>query len=221
MSWWNEFQAIFFDLDGLLVNTEALHWIAYKDMCAENGVNLPWSFDFYYSLASRSASGVHSELLRQFPELFKMKSWEALYQEKRKNYRIRMQEGVIPMMPGVEKVLDSLQDANIPIAVVTHSPQEFVDHISKQHRSFSVIQRWFARESYLNPKPAADGYIAACQFFDVEPEKTVGFEDSLRGIEALEGAKIRPILVQKFDQEARLFCMKKGITVYSTIDEVL
>ncbi len=221
VAWWSFYSAIFFDLDGLLVNTEELHWKSYRDMCQQNGVDLPWDFDLYYSLASRSATGVELRLKLEYPQLFEKKSWAELYQEKRNNLRRRLQEDTIPLMPGVDAILESLQNADIPVAVVTHSPFEFVDHIRAQHSNFSSVQKWFARESYHNPKPAPDGYETAARFFGVDTRDCVGFEDSLRGIQSLTSAHVNPILVQKHDESSREWCQKNGICTLRTIDEIL
>ncbi len=220
MSWWSSFEAVFFDLDGLLVNTEELHWNAYREMCYRNGVNLEWDFSTYYSIASRSATGVLQRLIVEHPKLFEQKDWEDLYQEKRAILLKKFQSEVIPLMPGVETLLSSLQGISIPCAVVTHSSYSLVDQLQSQHHCFSAIQKWFARESYLNPKPAPDGYQAACLFFGVVPERCVGFEDSLRGVESLISAGVKPILVQKYDIPARNFCIQKGITTLSEIQEI-
>ncbi|KAM9975306.1 hypothetical protein ACTFIW_010334 [Dictyostelium discoideum] len=82
-----------------------------------------------------------------------------------------IQSEVIPLMPGVETLLSSLQGISIPCSVVTHSSYSLVDQLQSQHHCFSAIQKWFARESYLNPKLALDGYQAACLFFGVFPER--------------------------------------------------
>ncbi len=221
MHWSQPYSAVFFDLDGLLVNTEELHWKAYKDMCFQNGVHLPWGFEEYYTVASRSATGIQMRLKIEYPQLFHKKGWDELYHEKKQNLQNRIEKDTIPLMPGVEEVLSSLKDISLPIAVVTHSPSALVEHIKEHHACFSVIQKWFPRETYLNPKPAPDGYITAAHFFEVEPQKCIGFEDSLRGIEALSSACVTPILVQKYDQAARASCQEKGIRVLSQIDEIL
>ena len=221
MEWYTPFSALFFDLDGLLVNTEELHWKAYGDMCAQNGCTLTWDFQTYYSIASRSAVGVRNRLATEYPELFQHKEWDQLYTEKRQALQKRLQHGIIPLMPGVQEVLSSLRSSSIPIAVITHSPAQMVAHIRHQHDCFSVIQKWFTREDYLNPKPAPDGYITACDYFGVKPSSVIGFEDSLRGIEALIGAGCKPVLVQKYDAASVQHCRERGITTLTQIDEIL
>ncbi|KAM9975680.1 hypothetical protein ACTFIW_007132 [Dictyostelium discoideum] len=79
-----------------------------------------------------------------------------------------------------------------------------IDQLQSQHHCFSAIKKWFARESHINPKPAPDGYHAACLFFGVVPERCVGFEDSL----IIAGVK--PILDQKYDIPRSKFLYSKG-----------
>lgn len=79
MDWIKEFSLFLFDFDGLLVNTEYLHYQAYQKLVASYGFNLGWSFEKYCSIAHASAEGLRIEILAQFPQLRNKGSWDTLY----------------------------------------------------------------------------------------------------------------------------------------------
>ena len=84
MRWIHQFQLFLFDFDGLLVNTEELHFLAYKKMCSNRGFNFDWSFERYCESANYIADLLKHELYEKFPLLYEMEpSWDVLYAEKK------------------------------------------------------------------------------------------------------------------------------------------
>ncbi len=51
MKWIHDFQLFLFDFDGLLVDTEGLHYAAYVNIMAARGYRLDWSFAEYSQMA--------------------------------------------------------------------------------------------------------------------------------------------------------------------------
>ena len=213
--------AMLFDLDGLLVDTEQLHWKAYRQMCEHFGCRLDWEFPLYLQIAGGSAGGIHEKMKKEIPQLFEGRTWEQLYDVKRQKLFDLLAHAEIPLMKGVAKALPILARAGVPMVVVTHSPKAFVDLVRAAHPLFSLMKSWVYREMYSAPKPAPDGYLRACQEVGVDPRRTVGFEDTVRGIESLVAAKIRPVLINASDASARAYCQEKGIRVFSSFDEMM
>ena len=194
MNWILEYSPIFFDFDGLLVDTEHLHYEAYRHMLEGRGFDFSWDFSTFISIAHKSAIGLRHHILETFPELEEV-PWETLYEEKKQCYMELLREGNLEMMPGAEELLSAVQEAKIPHAVVTNSTSEQVKLIQKHLPALQKIPIWITREDYENPKPSSDAYHKAIATLGGPQEKMLGFEDALRGIRALEGAHITPVLV--------------------------
>ncbi len=178
-----------FDFDGLLVNTEELHFEAYKRMCQSRGFTLDWSLREFFKVAHLSATGLKIALYEKFPELLRREpNWDVLYTEKKKHYRRLLEEGRISLMPGVAEFLQALQDQNMRRCVVTHSPKEQVDAIKAKLPILGTIPEWITREQYKEPKPHPDSYRMAIGRLAKPKDKIIGFEDSMRGLKALLGA---------------------------------
>ena len=87
MKWIHNYQLFLFDFDGLLVDTEPLHFKAYQEICRARGFSLDWDLKKFCWVAHTKASGMRDGLYTEFPELFTMEPrWEVLYQEKKDAY---------------------------------------------------------------------------------------------------------------------------------------
>lgn len=198
MKWISDFHLFLFDFDGLLVNTEYLHFLAYKNMCAKRGHELTWDFAKYCSLALYEATAIKEGIYKEFPTLYQEEpNWDTLYQEKKEAYKHLLQYQDDLLMPGVEDLLKALKKANVKRCVVTHSPKEQVDLIRKKHPILETIPFWITRQDYTNPKPDPECYLTAIKKYGQAGEKVIGFEDSPRGFQALQGSNATPVLISK------------------------
>lgn len=192
MNWIHNFDLFLFDFDGLLVNTEELHFAAYKELCRRHGIVLDWSLNQFFEVAHLSAEGIRNAL---YPRFFNGERWEDLYIEKKQIYQTLLEQGHLTLMPGVEPLLKALEEANKKRCVVTHSPKASVDLIRKKIAVLQTIPHWFTRESYREPKPRPDGYLTALKALAKPGDRVVGFEDSVRGLTALKEAGVQTTLL--------------------------
>lgn len=196
MDWIFQYQLFMFDFDGLLVNTENLHYQAYRNMCAARGVDFNWDFEKYCQYAHYEAAGFREAIFRDFPKLKESDSdWNILYEEKKAALIKLVEEGKTEMMPGVESLLSTLQKHNINRCVVTHSPSNLIEAIRAQNKILDTIPHWITRENYNKPKPDSECYQTAIAKHAQENDKVIGFEDTPRGLRALMGTKATPIIV--------------------------
>jgi len=220
MHFLERYKLFLFDLDGLLVDTEILHWRAYKSVVESWGGTFDWDYPSYLVVAGKSAFSIREKLESEQPHLFIERSWEDLYARKKSTFLRLLSESEITLMPGVEGAMEYIAQRGFPMVVVTHSPIQVVDAVKKLP-ALSPISRWISREEYSNPKPAPDGYLVACKEFNVSPEDAIGFEDAVRGVDSLLAAGCRPILINKNNDEARQTCIARGIPVFSSFEEVV
>lgn len=193
MKWIRKFQFFLFDFDGLLVNTEHLQFQAYVNMLAKRDIQLDWSFARFCEVAHLSASALKEALYAEFPDLDP--NWDQLYQEKKEAYLNLLLSGKIELMPGVETLLKELAAAGIRRCVATHSMLEHTMAVRSQHPALRSIPSWITREDYSNPKPDPECYLRAIQLYAQPGDRIIGFEDSLRGLKALQGTSALPVLI--------------------------
>ncbi len=185
-----------FDFDGLLVDTEPLHYAAYMEMSRRRGFPLPWDFERFCKEAHSKNSGFFDGLEKEHPTLFSSGlSKEILYEEKKKLYVELLKSSPLSLVEGIEAVLKDLEQKGSKRAVVTNSPRVQIELIWSKIPLLKTIPLWITREDYAQPKPAPDGYLEAMKRLHVQGEKGVGFEDSARGILSLLRAGVDAVLV--------------------------
>ncbi len=196
MHWIHDYQLFLFDFDGILVNTEKLHYLAYKKMCADRGFSLKWDMPTYIRHAMYSADGLKKGIYQELPDLQRYEPcWDILYQEKKQAYANLLRNQGTELMPGVEKLLKELDRAHIKRCVVTHSAAEQIALIRSQHSLLDTIPLWITREDYQQPKPASECYEKAIAQLGQKGDRIIGFEDSPRGLKALLGTEAEAVLV--------------------------
>lgn len=222
MDWIEDYQLFLLDFDGLLVNTEEIHFLAYKEMCANHGFHLNWDFARYCQTAHYHSDKLREEIYSMFPELYQMQpDWNALYAEKKQIIVRLLQEGAVHLMPGVEKFLIALDRARIPRCVVTHSPKELIQVVREKHPILNTIPTWFTREHYSKPKPDPECYLKAIETLANKHDKVIGFEDTPRGLEALLKTRAQPVIIcQIFYPEIPSF-LEKGVKYYPSFERIL
>lgn len=204
-------ELLLFDLDGLLVDTESFHWKAYQAACEKLGGTLPWTFLEYLSLSGSSATAVQEKLRKEQPELFVKYTWDDLYREKKAQLQILLSSLPIPLMPGVQEFIERYRAK--PMAVVTNSSQSFTELVVKTHPFLALVRCWIYREKYKESKPSPEAYLLACHEMNVQPANALGFEDTLRGVNALLAAGCTPVLVNNSEPEFQKICAQKQIFV--------
>lgn len=196
LQWIHNYQLFLFDFDGLLVNTEEMHYLAYKKMCSARGIALDWDFNRYCQAAHYDALALRDQIYSYFPQLkIQEPNWNVLYAEKKKAIVELLQNDAVHLMPGVETLLHALHLAGIPRCVVTHSPNEIIHVVRKKNPILNTIPHWITREHYSHPKPNPECYLKAIEQFAAPKDKIIGFEDTPRGLRALMGTRAQPVLI--------------------------
>jgi beta-phosphoglucomutase len=199
MDWIHHYHLFLFDFDGILVNTEELHYKAYLKMCANRGFKLNWDQHTYMKYAMYTATGVKEGIYGEFPELQRQEpAWDVLYKEKKKAYIELLETEGVSLMPGVDILLNALKNKGSKRCVVTHSPSEQIALIRKQHPVLDSIPNWITREHYVQPKPAPECYQKAIANFKGAGELVIGFEDSPRGLKALLATEAQGVFITEF-----------------------
>ncbi|MCH9634461.1 MAG: Phosphoglycolate phosphatase [Chlamydiae bacterium] len=222
MDWVNDFQLFLLDFDGLLVNTELLHYRAYLRMCERRGHDLNWSFEDFTKSAHYDSKQLRVDIYKTLPLLHKEEpNWSTLYTEKKKHYLDILSETEIELMPGVEIFLNALCKHNIKRSVVTHSPKEQVDYIRSQNSILNTVENWITREDYNQSKPHPEPYLTAIERFYEQGDRVIGFEDSPRGIYSLLGTNAQPVLINSnIPAKMQLLIDEKKVVHFPTFEKI-
>ena len=221
MRWIQNYQLFLFDFDGLLVNTEEIHYLAYKRMLAGRGFNLDWDFNRYCRAAHYQSEAVKEQIYEEYPALKAMEpDWNVLYLEKKAAVVSLLNEGAVHLMPGVERLLNRLQEANVKRCVVTHSPQELINVVLKKNPILKTIPYWVTREDYSSPKPNPECFLKAIEKYALKTDKVIGFEDTPRGLTALLATRAKPVLICQADYPEIPSFLKQGAQHFRSLEDL-
>jgi beta-phosphoglucomutase len=221
MDWIHNYQLFLFDFDGLLVDTERLHYKAYRAACQGRGFDLAWDFERYIMAAHYRAEGLEEQIYGEFPLLKELESdWSVIYAEKKANYIRLLKEDSVPLMPGAEQLLIALRDADVPRCVVTHSAGDLVKIIREKNPVLNTIPHWITREHYDAPKPSPECYQAAIKAHAGTNDAVIGFEDSPRGMAALLGSRAKPVLVSPMDHPGISQLRDEGVSFFRSLEKI-
>ncbi|MEO8606075.1 MAG: HAD family phosphatase [bacterium] len=182
-------KAVFWDNDGVLVDTEHLYFDATRATLAEIGVALSEATFVELSLCQgRSMFDVASDR-------FDAAAIEAMREQRNLRYAQRLRAGVTPL-PGVEATLAALH-RRVTLAVVTSSNH---DHFELMHAASGLL-RWFdftlTNRDYARSKPHPDPYQAALARAGCRADEAIAIEDSERGLAAARAAGLRCIVIPR------------------------
>jgi len=181
-------EAILWDNDGVLVDTEEMFFAATRDALARAGVELTREQYIEFSLTNgRSA----------FDQL-EAQGWTservlALRAERDLAYAASLGAGRSPM-DGVIETLELLK-GRTRMAVVTTSLRKHFDIAHQGSGLRPYFELILAREDYRQSKPHPEPYLTALPRLDVRAEQCIVIEDSARGLQAALAAGLRCIAV--------------------------
>jgi HAD superfamily hydrolase (TIGR01509 family) len=168
------FDAVLFDLDGTLVETEVLAQAAGAAAFAALGITPPPGF--LDSLVGKDNPTCDRIIAATFPGI----DLERLRRIRRDHVAAGMAKG-LPLRPGARAVLAAIR---LPKAVVTSSTRAEAALKLRLTGLDALVDTVVALEDVAAPKPAADPYLLAARRLGVDPARCLAFEDSETGAEA-------------------------------------
>ncbi len=177
------FKAIFWDNDGLLVDTEILYFKASKEALALVGIEL--KKDWY--IQNQLQQGVSTfDLVREkgIPE----PEVQELRQKRNKLYEeLLLAEATI--IDGVVDVLEQLK-GNFQMGVVTSSRKEHFEIIMEKTLLRKYFDFFVTEQDVENTKPDPEPYLTALKISKQKSEDCLVLEDAMRGVQAAKAAGI-------------------------------
>ena len=180
---------VIFDMDGVLINSEALHYRLWKEIFAEEGVEI--DFAHYKGCIGSRDDVLMNIIWNAYGADFRTRhDLLERFEERKRQY---IDEKGVPEIPGVRETLDELHKRGYRMAVASSSPLAYIKLCTEKVGIRHYFEVLFSGEQVANPKPAPDVFLAAAQAMDAAPEDCVVVEDSHNGSRAAKAAGMRCI----------------------------
>lgn len=175
-------EAVAFDLDGLMVNTEELYTEVGGELLARRGRQV--TRELLDNMMGRQSS-VALQVMIDWHNLDD--TVDVLQKETDEIFSGLLEDRLAPM-PGLLPLLDKLDNQGIPKAVTTSSRRRFVERVLELLDLQNRFQFLLTAEDIVNGKPAPEIYQKAAQRFQVEAMQLLVLEDSEIGCQAAMAA---------------------------------
>lgn len=200
----SKLKALLFDVDGTLADTEVDgHRVAFNKAFIEAGLDWTWTVPVYGELLAVTGGKERIKFyMDDFLDDFKpdqdVNNFTAeLHQRKTHYYLEMLQQGMIPLRPGVERLLKEAREAGLRMGIATTTTPANVTNLLTATLGEKSID-WFeviaAGDIVPAKKPAPDIFQYALQKMGVTPEETLAFEDSENGFKSSMGAGLKTVV---------------------------
>lgn len=191
-------QAVIFDFDGVILNSEPIHYEACNRILQNLGLNLSYQeyFERYLGVSDKQ---VFELFLQSNGLAHRIKDLDNLFSEKAKIYTDMIENHPnLPMVDEVDQYIFKILNEEKKIAICSGSTQgeiaaalgKIKQGILKPH--FDII---ITSEDVQNTKPFPDGYLLAAKRLDVPPEQCLVIEDTPHGIAAAKAAGMHAVAI--------------------------
>ncbi|SDG25421.1 HAD family hydrolase [Pelagibacterium luteolum] len=183
------FDAVIFDMDGTLLDTEAAFRTIVFEVCTEMGFEM--TSDVHGRIVGSSHEATAQLLVETFGDNFDYENFDA---KCRATMHVMLADNV-PVKAGAVELLGALKALDIPLAVATSSrANHAMSHLDRAG-VLPFFDTIVTRDDVVHPKPHPEPYLMAAERLGVAPEHCVAFEDSFSGVRAAHAAGMRTVMV--------------------------
>lgn len=182
--------ALVFDMDGLLLDTEAVYKRAWTLAAAELGFDL--TDELFLELIGITIADCERVLVQRFGPTFPLDEFRV---RAAKSYDAILDADGIPLKPGVRELLAWATDKGIPCGVGTSTVTEEAIQRLERHdlsRSFGVV---IGGDQVSHGKPNPEIFLKVAAALGVDPGRSLVLEDAHSGVRAAHAGGFRVILV--------------------------
>ena len=186
-------QAVIFDMDGLMIDTEAVAFESWGHVLKTIGIEVPLAVQ--ESMVGLTMVDSRQILIQHFGDEKQVDRVMATADE---HYQATLDAGDFEVKPGLFELLDHIERLGLPKAVATSSRRKNAD---KKLLATGLTERFITvvtSDDVARGKPFPDLYIEAVKRLELDPAACLALEDSAPGIRSAAGAGCPVIMVPDY-----------------------
>jgi HAD superfamily hydrolase (TIGR01509 family) len=201
--------AVVFDLDGTLIDSEALVKEAHFAACAELGVTMTDAQ--FLALVGMHREANDLQLKSYYGRDFPLDVFIAAT-------RAHVGDRVAPLKAGAAELMDALDELALPFGLATSSRRPWVEKHFAAHGLASRFRAVVTRQDCLEGKPHPEPYLNASRLLGAAPESVLALEDSYAGVSSAHAAGCMTIMIP--DLLAPDDAMRSKASILNSLHEV-
>ena len=178
--------AVVFDLDGTLIDSEALVKEAHFAACAELGVTMTDAQ--FLSLVGLHREANDLQLKGYYGNDFPLEHFIGLT-------RAHVGDRVAPLKAGAVELMDALDEGGLPFGLATSSRRPWVEKHFAAHSLGTRFRAVVTRQDVVEGKPHPEPYLHASKLLGSDPADVLALEDSYAGVTSAHAAGCMTVMV--------------------------
>ena len=177
-------QAVIFDMDGLLIDTEIVSAGTFKHTChAHNASQIANQYGQLIGRNQQEQRAIFADLLPDHVDLLRFdKDWRDLFLDQLRH--------VVPLKPYARSLCQWLETAGVTMAVATSTQTAQAETLLDRAGLYGFMNQVIGGDQVQSGKPAPDLYVTAAAAISCAPGHAIAFEDSHQGIMAAHAAGV-------------------------------
>ena len=177
-------RVLLFDMDGVLLNSESLHFRIWTQIFAERGLAI--DFDHYKGCIGSTVAHLMELIYQGYGVDFRGDdSLRVRFAQLKEEY---IHTHGVPAVEGAVETIRTLYTQGYRMAVASSSPQHYIELCTDTMGIGNCFELRFSGERVRRPKPAPDIFLAVAEELQVSPAQCVVIEDSFNGSRAAKAA---------------------------------
>ncbi len=189
-------EALIFDVDGTLAETEEIHRAAFNAAFAAAGLEWHWDVALYTRLLDTTGG---KERIRRHAEMAGLPipsaaEIAALHADKTARYVDLVHGGAVELRPGIAQLLKDAAAAGLRLAIATTTSRPNVDALLAATLKADPFEVIAAGDEVAAKKPAPDVYLLALARLGLPAAACIAIEDTQNGLAAATRAGLRTVI---------------------------
>ena len=185
-----QYQAVVFDMDGVIFDTERLVIEFWKEVAKKH--NIPNIEHTCIQCLGTNRVRTREIFLENYGADFPFDPYRA---EVTELFNTHYKGVPLPTKPGIRELLSYLQEQDIKVGLASSTAQHLVRDEIGTAGLLPYFQTLVCGDMVEHSKPAPDIFLKACEILNADPTKSMAIEDSFNGIRSAHCAGMTPIMV--------------------------
>jgi HAD superfamily hydrolase (TIGR01509 family) len=174
--------AVVFDMDGVIIDSQPMHYEASRLALERAGIKVPQ--EEFYRFTGMAADTYHAELVKRYGLEMPIGEW---FEESEKAIK-EVFSGDVKAVEGVKGLLDALKAKGVRIGMASSSSRRFLRDINSRLGISDFFEVVASAQDVEHSKPAPDIYLYAANKMGLAPHDCAAIEDANAGVRAAKSA---------------------------------